>query len=360
VIPLRPIALGEILDGSFTSVRRNPVATLGIAAIVLTAFGVIVTALEAVLSHYANPLNIPGPGPISQAQVARLGSDVGSYLLTVLLPTVTVAVFLGFAAWIILTGVLTTVIGRGVLGHRITLGEAWRIALPRLPALLGALWLMVAVLAVPWGALVLVGFVLVSAGAPAGALAALLVIGSLGLICLSIWFSVMFSMFAPAVVLERQGPFRALARSWRLVRRSFWRVFGILLLGSIITAIVGSILRFPFEIIGGVTGGFGGFGGFTPDFQPSILGLIISAVGLIVAGTVTYPISAGITVLLYVDLRMRREGLDLVLQTVSGQPSPDEFSTLWRPVGSGPTGAPGSRGPAGGPAPPAAATPPAW
>jgi hypothetical protein len=219
---------------------------------------------------------------------------------------------------------------------------------------------MFAVLAVPWGALVLVSFLLVSAGAPAGTLAALLVVGSLGLICLSIWFSVMFSMFAPAVVLERQGPFRALARSWRLVRRSFWRVFGILLLGSLITAIVGSILRLPFEIIAGLTGGVGGFGGLTPELQPSILGLIISAVGLIVAGTVTYPISAGITVLLYVDLRMRREGLDLVLQTVSGQPSRDEISTLWRPVGSGPTGAPGSPGPAGGPAPPAAATPPAW
>jgi hypothetical protein len=109
-----------------------------------------------------------------------------------------------------------------------------------------------------------------------------------------------------------------------------------------------------------VTGDFGGISPLTPVFQPSILGLIISAVGLIVAGTVTYPISAGITVLLYVDLRMRREGLDLVLQTVSGQPSQDEFSTLWRPAGSGPAGVPGSPGPAGGPAPPAAATPPAW
>jgi hypothetical protein len=359
VIPLRPIALGEILDGAFTSVRRNPIATLGIAAIVLTVFGVILTALEAVLSH-ANTLNVPGPGPISQAQAAHLGNDLASYLLTVLLPTVAVAVFLGFAAWIILTGVLTTVIGRGVLGHRITLGEAWRIALPRLPALLGALLILVAVTAVSLGVLFLAGFLLVSAGAPAGALAALLVLGSLGLICLGTWFSVMFSMFAPAVVLERQGPFRALARSWRLVRRSFWRVFGILLLGGLITGIAGSILRFPFEILAGVTGDFGGISPLTPVFQPSILGLIISAVGLIVAGTVTYPISAGITVLLYVDLRMRREGLDLVLQTVSGQPSQDEFSTLWRPADSGPAGVPGSPGPAGGPAPPAAATPPAW
>src|SRR6516225_8193246 len=46
VIPLRPIAVGEILDGAFTSIRRNPKATIGIAAIVLTVSAVITTALE--------------------------------------------------------------------------------------------------------------------------------------------------------------------------------------------------------------------------------------------------------------------------------------------------------------------------
>src|SRR3984885_11885612 len=30
VIPLRPLSVGEILDGAFTAVRRNPKATLGL------------------------------------------------------------------------------------------------------------------------------------------------------------------------------------------------------------------------------------------------------------------------------------------------------------------------------------------
>jgi hypothetical protein len=49
---------------------------------------------------------------------------------------------------------------------------------------------------------------------------------------------------------------------------------------------------------------------------------------------VARPISAGVAVLLYVDLRMRREGLDLVLQTAAGSgaaPTGDEFASLWRP-----------------------------
>ena len=49
VIPLRPIGVGEILDGSFTSIRRNPKATLGIAAVVLTISGIITTILELLL-----------------------------------------------------------------------------------------------------------------------------------------------------------------------------------------------------------------------------------------------------------------------------------------------------------------------
>jgi hypothetical protein len=85
-------------------------------------------------------------------------------------------------------------------------------------------------------------------------------------------------------------------------------------------------------------------------------GLIIGAIGGIVAGAVSRPISAGVAVLLYVDMRMRREGLDLVLQTAtaSGEPpTGDEFASVWRP-GAPPTGqGPGTPPPGPGGAPPA-------
>src|SRR6266851_3911479 len=43
VIPLRPLVVGEILDGAFSSIRQNPKATLGLSAILLTITGVIST-----------------------------------------------------------------------------------------------------------------------------------------------------------------------------------------------------------------------------------------------------------------------------------------------------------------------------
>jgi hypothetical protein len=155
------------------------------------------------------------------------------------------------------------------------------------------------------------------------------------------------------VVLERDGPARSLARSWRLVRRSFWRVLGISLLAGLIVLVTGAVLEIPFNLIAGRVGG----GSFLPTSGGSVLGVTIGAVGTIVAGAVARPISAGVAVLLYVDLRMRREGLDLVLQTAAasgGATTGDEFASLWRP------GAPGAPPPPPPPpqAPPSQAAPP--
>ena len=85
-------------------------------------------------------------------------------------------------------------------------------------------------------------------------------------------------------------------------------------------------------------------------------------IGTIAAGTVTRPISAAVTVLLYVDMRMRKEGLDLALRTAAGDgPLADsDFAAAWQP----PAGRPAARGRAGrGPAagaPTAAGAPPPW
>jgi hypothetical protein len=59
----------------------------------------------------------------------------------------------------------------------------------------------------------------------------------------------------------------------------------------------------------------------------------IGAIGSIVAATCTRPISAGVTVLLYTDMRIRKEGLDLALnQAAQAQAlTGDEFMNLWRP-----------------------------
>src|SRR5215472_4965311 len=147
VIPLRPLSVGEILDGAFTSIRRNPRATLGIAALLLTASAVITTTLSLILVHYVGTVNLPTPGQ-------QLTTEQASRLLTrmaeVLAPTAAVSAVLAFIVDTVLTGLLTVVIGRSVLGHKITAGEAWRIARPRIPALVGATLLIPLILLGVW------------------------------------------------------------------------------------------------------------------------------------------------------------------------------------------------------------------
>src|SRR5205823_2675989 len=73
VIPLRPLGVSELLDGAFTSIRRNPRATLGIAAILLTVSGVVTTALAAALIHSVGPVALPSAGEqLTQRQLDHL------------------------------------------------------------------------------------------------------------------------------------------------------------------------------------------------------------------------------------------------------------------------------------------------
>src|SRR5207247_4117223 len=143
------------------------------------------------------------------------------------------ALVLAYIVQILLTGLLTVVVGRGVLGQRITAGEAWRSARPRLPALLLATLLVGLAYVGPWAGLTIVLLLLGVVGAPTALLVILGVFGGIASVVIDVWFWAMFSMSAAAVVLEGRRPRQALARSWRLVRNSFWRVFGILLLAFI-------------------------------------------------------------------------------------------------------------------------------
>jgi hypothetical protein len=329
-IPLRPLAVGEILNGAITSIRQNPAATLGLSAILLTCYGIVSATVSLALRGVLSNLNLSAGQTLTHAQARHVLFEVFAIVLPSFLGLFVVA----FLVELILTGLLTVVIGRGVLGRKVSTGDAWRIALPRLPAILGTVVLTALCVIGPW-AVVAVPVVILRLAHLTSAAIAVGVIGGITSICLTIWFSVMLSLATPAVVLERQGPARALARSWRLVRRSFWRVLGILLLAAIVVAVASFILQLPFSIIGALAGASGGVFGLPA--ARTLTAVIVGAVGTVVAGALTRPISAGVTVLLYVDMRMRKEGLDLALQGAANgqQLTGDELETVWQPPAAG-------------------------
>ena len=328
-VPLRPLSLGDIFNGTVTLARRNPAATFGLTAIVMTGYGVAAAFLERLYTTRISDLQqVLQSGQQSSARVDQvLGSS-----LAVALPAIAAVLVLALVVDAALTGLLSTVIGRGLLGRKIGLSQAWQDGRPGV--VLGATVLLLLLgIAVPVPVVVVViVLALLHLGPVAVALG---VIGGIGTVVFEVLLTIRLSLTLPAVVLERISPAAAIRRSWQLTHGSFWRLFGILLLTAIVVGVAGYVLAIPFAVIAAV---ISGTGVLTAAASTSVAALIISAIGSIVAATVSRPVSAGVSVLLYADLRMRREGLDLTLrnaaqsQTLTG----DEFAAVWQPSASRP------------------------
>jgi hypothetical protein len=217
-------------------------------------------------------------------------------------------------ASLVLTGILTVVVSRAVLGQRISAREAWDQARPRIPALLGVTGLVLLILLGLAVVALAPGVLLAVAGGPRWAAALALVVGVLVLLVAAVYLYTAFALAPPAIVLERQPVVASLRRSRGLVRGAWWRTFGILGLVNIIAQVLGNVLAVPFIALTYLVSFLTGDG----LNIYAILPLLVASVGTIVASAVTWPFTAVSTALLYVDRRMRREALDLELSRAAG------------------------------------------
>jgi hypothetical protein len=256
-VPLRPLGVAEDLDGSFRAIRRNPAAMFGPAAVI------------AVLRV-----------------TATAGLQLGGYRLldTValrLLATFVITAMLGA----VLSGILAAVVTQDVLGARITARQA-------LTRLRGRMWALL------------------------GLAVVITVVETIGLVALAvpgIWLWGLWAVAVPAIVVERSTIRGALARSRQLVAGTWWRVWGIRALAYVVATLLSTIVSVPFLVLASAVSGSSGLLADTNSGSPAAYVLII-AVGSVLSATLTEPVRAGVDALLYVDLRMRREGLDIALQ----------------------------------------------
>ncbi|MEV0966541.1 MULTISPECIES: glycerophosphoryl diester phosphodiesterase membrane domain-containing protein [unclassified Streptomyces] len=306
VIPLRPLGVGEILDGAVSTLRAHWRTVLGITVTV----SVITQILDVLVQRYLAP---QPPELDPNATPEEVLNQLGDQLNATLVGTAPVTA-IALIATLFTTALLTVVISRSVLGREVTLSDAWREARPRLPQLLGLTLLLPLIAGAVLVVGLLPGLLLGSAGG-----AVLAVLGGTAGMVVAVWLMIRFALASPALMLERQGVIQSMRRSAKLVRGAWWRVFGILLLTMLLIFIVSLIIAIPFGLIALAVdgGGLGGmFSGGTPEFGWPFL--IITGIGAVIASSLTYPISAGVTVLLYVDQRIRREALDLELARAAG------------------------------------------
>jgi hypothetical protein len=257
VTPLRPLGVAEILDGGVRLVRRNARTVLAIAA----PFAVLRTLTYGLLTY----------ATLNSRDAAALAA-AGSLLLAILLGTV-------------LTGLLAPVYTADLLGSRVSADAALR----RVGLRTGVL-------------LVVLG--LVETIAQGAGLVALVVGG--------VWLWGIWAVAAPALVLERSGLRGALGRSVALVRGAFWRTWGIRVLGWLLVSILSFVITLPFQVIASYAVHYNPFDTSASVGHPGLYVLILS-LGGVLAALLILPIASAIDVLLYTDLRIRKEGMDILV-----------------------------------------------
>ena len=293
-VRIGPMTLGDLIDNAFRLLR----ADLGIYLLVVGAIVIPTTLLLTLLTGdvTGGPTNIFDPVDPELAQVQaeqdlrELGASLAAFAGITLVQSLLLIAAAAAVAWIA---------ARRLRGRDSSAGDALKLGLRKLG------WLVLASLVrylVP-------GLLLLVAGLLTALLVALLdtvggVVGGLLVLAAVVagaWWLVATALLVPALVIEELGPVQALRRSVRLVRGSWWRVFGILLLAGLVLGLVGGVVGVLPGVLSGVV-------------PIAAVALTIQAVAGILTGIIVEPLETLLSVLLYADLRSRREGLDVAQQ----------------------------------------------
>lgn len=307
IIPLHPLSFGTILGRSFAALRQNPRVLLGFALVVQTAAYLLVIVAAGGLGILA----------FTRLDTVPAGSEdfdqimAGSIALTIVAGFV-----LGLAAGaigVLVQGVVVTEVAHAAVAEKLTLRRLWQQVRPSAWRLIGyTLLLGLAVLvlmAVIVGLLVAIGVAIPALGIGLGVLVVLAAIP------LTLWLSTKLLLVPAAIILERATIREALGRSWTLIRGRFWPALGIVVILAVIFGTIGQVVNVPFALLSsGLTAIIAPTGSADATaLIATVVTLLLSQVVTLLVQAVAVVVQSTATSIIYIDCRMRREGLDLDL-----------------------------------------------
>jgi hypothetical protein len=273
---LRPLGIGEILDVALKIVWRNAGTLLRVVVFVVLPVQIVSTLIS--VSAEPNTSNGSGSFHVSRNDVAAAVVGFGA------------ATILSFVGSTLASGACFRAIASAYLGRRTDWRDSLRYALHRIHSIV---WVTIL-----GGVVAGIGFVLC--------------------ILPGIYLWVGFSLAIPALLTEDTRGGRALGRSRELVRDYWWRVFAVVLLGTLLSSILGGAIA---GVVAGVT--------TVNTTTESVVGVILNIVAGTVSKLVTTPFVAAFVTVLYFDLRVRKEAFDLQLlaqrigvEPPAGRPQP--------------------------------------
>ena len=256
---LRPLAVGEVLDVAIKITFRHARTLFLLVLVVVAPTQVLVTAIDLSLTEGV----VTDIESDSVPSVDDISTFVGGITLIVLLLVLSST---------LATGAAFKAVVDAYLGARPDWRASLGFAVRRLHSLV---WISI------------LTYLLATL-----ALVALIVPG--------IWLYISWSVAVPALMTEDVRGLAALRRSFRLVRDRWWPTFLIVVLGFLLAGVVSAI-------VGGLVGALA----FAADSE--VAEFIVNVLANVLSGGISTPFTAAFITVLYVDLRVRKEGFDLQL-----------------------------------------------
>jgi len=292
------MSVASLLDATIRLYRKNFWTLVAIVAIVQVPVLVIDGILSVPLSQASEEMLVfqppafdPGTYDPEDPPEFPLPPGFGSYFLWLGLQLL-VGGILGLVATTLMTGALAWAVSERYLDRPIAVGPAYRAVFRRWKPLFGAALLTL---------LIYIGLYMAFLIPCLGQLVALP----------ALIFAYVCLRFVPqAVMLDGERASGSLGRSWYLTKPHFWRVLGIIallwLLGMLITAGPSLIINYGLVAL-----------------SPSLILRNLIATGVTAVLSLLYlPIRLTGETLVYYDLRVRQEGLDLEMELEALPPLP--------------------------------------
>lgn len=280
---LRPLSFGEILDVAIKLCVANGATLLKAVIFVVLPVQVISTIIT--ISTGGADFDVFGDtntvGHTDHETNVYVAGQVGAALLQ------TVAVVLATAACF-------RAIARAYLAEKADWRESLRFAFKRFPQIL---WV-----GIIYVATIVLGFVVLAVPMALAGTVAGFVVGGIILFVGFVWLYIGWSLAVPALLVEDVRGLKALRRSHSLVAGRWWQTFAVIMLGFLLASVLSSVIQAIFVgvILVGVD-------------SSSLLAWVIIGLAGLASLMISTPFQAAILLVVYFDLRVRKEGFDLEL-----------------------------------------------
>jgi hypothetical protein len=309
---LGPMGLGDIIDETIRIYRIGFKTFAGTMAVLMLPLAILM--VPALFFTFRGLGDVEAAGGVLPVAVGLLAVVAG----------------LVYACGFLVAGAACVRIASDIWrGDPTSVGRGYGVALRRVWALIGAILLVflavlgLAIVAVP---LLVVGFTIGWIAAIIGLIVwfanpalrrpwlkwMIILCAPFGLM---LYFVGLWTLYTPVVVLEGLGPLASLRRSSQLVRGYWWRVFGTTFLVSILVGILQAVPQAMFSAVAAaLTAGLEA-GAATDAFSTLARTQAINSLGTALAWVLFGAIQFIAMTLIYLDVRVRKEALDLEVLT---------------------------------------------